>query len=186
MATHTSSRTGLTLDDADPDDRKIIDRQRDAARKSGKEGGDRSGLDQDRADLLAAFDEGAAAPSKDPAAAPSAPSGSDSGRGGKAKGKPSGGRSGFLRPGLRPPRTLSTRDSAGFALGMVLYALTVSYIRYGKAGPRGWMAAKFLNKPLQGDDLKAGGKASEHPKSGRGPNGEQPAEGHMDPNVPIA
>jgi hypothetical protein len=56
----------------------------------------------------------------------------------------------------------------GFALGLVLYALTVSFIRYGAKGPTGWLSAKFLNKPIQGEDLERenkGGSKHENPDS---------------------
>lgn len=95
------------------------------------------------------------------------------------------------KPTLRPPRSaVGGKDWAGFALGLVLHALVVSYIRYGKAGPKGWMKAKFLNSPIQGDDLESQNRKDANggvdPKpSGRGPNGEIPAEGHMDENTEI-
>jgi hypothetical protein len=59
MATFTSD-TGLELDDTDPDDRKILDRQRAAARNAGSAGDDRAGATRGRPDLEAAYDEGAA------------------------------------------------------------------------------------------------------------------------------
>ncbi|MBZ3696034.1 hypothetical protein, partial [Phyllobacterium calauticae] len=67
MATY-KTETGLELDEADPDDAKILMRQRDAARAAGKSGADRAGTTKGRADLERAFDEGAAS-----AAAPDAP-----------------------------------------------------------------------------------------------------------------
>lgn len=176
----TTSATGLELDDTDPEDRKIMARQRDAARQSGRTGGDRSGTSRGRADLASAYDEGAAE-----AAAPSAPAAASSKPGAAAAKGSKGGRSPAAAvkatakdlpiPRLRPPRTASAKDAGGFLLGLVLHALVVSYIRYGSEGPTGWMKAKFLNKPLQGEDL-------EPPK---GPNGEEAAEGQIDPNKPI-
>jgi hypothetical protein len=85
---------------------------------------------------------------------------------------------------------VSGKDLGGFALGLVLHALVVSYIRYGKAGPRGWLSAKFLNSPIQGDDLEKENRKSQNngvdpAPSGRGPNGEVPAEGHMDDDTKI-
>jgi hypothetical protein len=50
-----------------------------------------------------------------------------------------------VSPTLRPTK-LSASDGAGFLLGLWLYALGLSYLREGPAGPRRWMAAKFLNK----------------------------------------
>ncbi|MCU1449333.1 MAG: hypothetical protein JWP02_1503 [Acidimicrobiales bacterium] len=38
-------------------------------------------------------------------------------------------------------------EGAGFLLGLVLYALVLSYIKYGPDGVRGWLAAKFFNRP---------------------------------------
>jgi hypothetical protein len=173
----TTSATGLELDDTDPEDRKIMARQRAAARQSGRTGGDRSGTARGRADLASAYDEGAAE-----TAAPSTPAAASSKPGAVAA---NGGRSraasvkatakGLPMPRLRPPRTTSAKDAGGFLLGLVLHALVVSYIKYGSAGPTGWMKAKFLNKPVQGEDL-------EPPK---GPNGEEAAEGQIDPHKPI-
>lgn len=51
-----------------------------------------------------------------------------------------------VSPTLRPPAKLSASDGAGFLLGLWLYALGLAYLREGPAGPRRWMAAKFLNK----------------------------------------
>lgn len=203
MAKYTTE-TGLELDEAVPDDRKILERQRDAARQAGREGADRAGTTKGRADLESAYDEGtseAAAPSSEGTGGggsstgkPSAParsgrSGSRSGGGGKGR-KGSGGGGGLLRPTLQPPRSpVGGKDWAGFTLGLVLHALVVSYIRYGKEGPKGWLKAKFLNKPIQGD-LERESRKDEHngvdpTPSGRGPNGEVPAEGHMDDNTQI-
>jgi hypothetical protein len=38
---------------------------------------------------------------------------------------------------------------AGVILGAVLWALVLNWLRYGAAGARGWLSAKFLNKPMQ-------------------------------------
>jgi hypothetical protein len=104
-----------------------------------------------------------------PAAAPAAPAAA------KAK-KPAAGRVRKLQdtvkavpsPTLTPPRKVKAADMGGFAFGLVLYALAVSYIRYGAKGPPGWLAAKFLNKPIQGEDLERennGGSRHENPDS---------------------
>lgn len=180
MATFTTE-TGLTLDDTDPEDRKILARQRDAARASGRTGGDRAGATRGRADLASAFDEGAAeaaAPSAPAAAGKTAAAGAAKARSGKKRGAAAAAATtarSIPTPTLRPPRTANLKDASGFALGMVLHALVVSYIRYGAEGPKGWLKAKFLNKPIQGSDL-------EGPK---GPNGEEAAEGEIDPSKPI-
>jgi hypothetical protein len=50
-------------------------------------------------------------------------------------------------PSLRPPRRLSAADGGGFLLGLVLFGIAQSYIRYGTTGVRSWFAAKFLNRP---------------------------------------
>lgn len=60
--------------------------------------------------------------------------------------KPSSGGPGWA-PTLRPPRRPSIADGSGFALGMVLYALGLNYLRHGRAGVKGWLRAKFLNQP---------------------------------------
>ncbi len=46
-----------------------------------------------------------------------------------------------------PTLTPAVSDGTGFALGMVLYALGLNYLRYGPAGVKGWLSAKFFNKP---------------------------------------
>lgn len=53
---------------------------------------------------------------------------------------------------LTPPslRKLNAADASGFAFGLVAYCLFINYLRYGPAGVRGWIAAKFVNKPLTG------------------------------------
>lgn len=75
------------------------------------------------------------------------------GRSGPAGGQ-RGGSPTFARPAgsagsslPHPTLTPSMSDGTGFALGLVLYALGLNYIRYGPPGVRGWLAAKFLNKP---------------------------------------
>jgi hypothetical protein len=49
------------------------------------------------------------------------------------------------RPTLRPSRG----DGTGFALGIVLYALGLNYLRYGWPGVTGWVAAKFTNRTME-------------------------------------
>ena len=191
MAKYTTE-TGLVLDEDNPEDSKILKRQRAAARKAGAEGGDRASTTRGRADLEQHYDEGAAA-----SAAPSAPAAPAPAKAGKpagGRGSKSGGLKGAVgavpTPTLKPPRSVKGKDVGGFALGLVLHALVVSYIRYGKDGPKGWLKAKFLNDPIGEDDLGAQNRKDENngvdPKpSGRGPNGEVPAEGHMDDNTKI-
>ena len=155
MATYTTE-TGLQLDEADPDDLKILQRQRATARTAGTSGADRAASTRGRADLESAYDEGARGSA--------APSSEGAGGGGGARGrrpavparsgKSSKGGGSFPKPTLTPPRSVQPKDVSGFALGLVLYALVVSYIRYGKEGPKGWLAAKFLNAPIGEDDLQ--------------------------------
>lgn len=51
---------------------------------------------------------------------------------------------------LTPPKRLNAGDASGFALGLVLYCLFINYMKYGPPGVRGWISAKFVNKPLTG------------------------------------
>jgi hypothetical protein len=200
MAKHQSHRSSLILDDDDEEDRQIIERQRTAARDAGRTGRDRAGSTSGRADLESAFDEGAQE------AATPVETGAETG-GAKTKGAPASAPKGkgkarravdgavgtvkaMPSPTLTPPKSVSPKDLGGFALGLVLHALVVSYIRYGKAGPKGWLKAKFLNDPIQGDDLESQNRKDSNngvdpAPSGRGPNGEIPAEGHMDDNTKI-
>jgi hypothetical protein len=201
MAKVTSDRTSLVLDDEDEGDRQIIERQRLAARDAGRAGRDRAGSTGGRPDLEFAFDAGANEPEpadlKEPKASKgvlgqplpsSAPKGK--GKASRALGGAVGTVKALPSPTLKPPRSLTSKDLSGFALGLVLHALIVSYIRYGKAGPKSWMSAKFLNRPLQGDELESENRKDSNTgvdpePSGRGPNGEVPAEGHMDDNTKI-
>jgi len=54
---------------------------------------------------------------------------------------------GLPTPSLTPPRRLSAADGGGFLLGLLLFALGQSYLRYGATGVTSWFGAKFLNKP---------------------------------------
>jgi hypothetical protein len=187
MAKYTTD-TGLELDEDDPEDRKILDRQRAVAKTAGSNGDDRAGSTRGRADLEQHYDAGAAE-----AAAPAAPAAAKAGKPAAGRGSKSGGGGGFgslPKPTLKPPRRPTSKDMGGFAFGLLIHALVVSYIRYGAAGPKGWLSAKFLNKPIQGDDLEKQNRKDQNngvdpTPSGRGPNGEVPAEGHMDDNTEI-
>lgn len=65
-------------------------------------------------------------------------------------------RSAPSRPARRPaPRRSSSASSgsvtdagSGWILGLIAYALFRSYVVYGPPGPKGWLAAKFINRPL--------------------------------------
>jgi hypothetical protein len=152
----TDQPTGVHLDPKDPVDAPIIARQVAAARQSGREGRDRARTTRGRADLEAAYDEGASEPEQDAKPAPAKRSGSrPAARGGGRRpgARGSGGRgakwaSGSWRPTLTPPRRV--HDAGGLLVGMALYTVTITYLRYGPAGWKGWLAAKFLNRPMQG------------------------------------
>jgi hypothetical protein len=153
------TRTGLTLDPADPTDAQILKRQASAARKAGREGGDRAKVTQGRADLEAAYDEGAQATATGPEDESTGES-SGPGRGRRAwdRYRQMGPGWGSVKP--TSPARLPTRaaDAGGFAAGLLLYTVTVIYIRYGPEGWKGWLKAKFLNQPMD----PPGGKAKGH------------------------
>lgn len=50
-------------------------------------------------------------------------------------------------PGIRGPAPIS--DGAGFVLGLLVYALVLNFLQGGAPQARGWLAAKFINKPYQ-------------------------------------
>lgn len=64
---------------------------------------------------------------------------------------------------LTPPKKLTANDGAGFLGGLLLYVLALNYLRYGKDGVKGWLAAKFVNRPWSPPDdsgAEDGGSAS--------------------------
>jgi hypothetical protein len=71
---------------------------------------------------------------------------------------------GSWSPTLRPPTR--ARDAGGLAFGLLLYTAVITYIRYGPAGWKGWLSAKFLNKPLQGLPSSSTGGPSKSSGSG--------------------
>ncbi|MEV4557790.1 hypothetical protein AB0K51_12410 [Kitasatospora sp. NPDC049285] len=151
MAKHRGRPAGeLRLDPGDPTDRQIIGRQVAAARQSGRERRDRAGSTRGRADLEQAYDEGAAEPDEEE---PAAAGPGRAARAGAAVGKGAQASADYLskgrwRPTLTPPTR--ARDAGSLLTGLLLYTVAITYIRYGAAGWRGWLSAKFLNKPLQG------------------------------------
>lgn len=169
--------TGLELDESDANDADILARQRAAARESGRSGGDRARTARGRTDLESAYDAGVVETSAPevPPAVPAAAGGraarpATARKGAGAKGGGRGGKGGGSIPGPRliPPRSTKAKDWGGFAFGLVVHALVMSYIRYGKEGPKGWLRAKFLNRPIQGEDLERenrGGSRHENPDS---------------------
>lgn len=46
-------------------------------------------------------------------------------------------------------------DPAGAIAGVLAYALIINGIRYGTPGITGWLKAKFLNEPMQGQAANA-------------------------------
>lgn len=58
---------------------------------------------------------------------------------------------------LTPPRKPSAGDLGGFAAGLLLYALALSFLRYGPAGPKAWLMAKFLNRPMTTEEAREAG-----------------------------
>jgi len=46
-------------------------------------------------------------------------------------------------------------DPAGAIAGVLAYALIINGIRYGTPGITGWLKAKFLNQPMQGQAVNA-------------------------------
>lgn len=61
-------------------------------------------------------------------------------------------------PALRGPNWIN--DGAGFLLGVVLYALALNYVQGGPGQARGWLSAKFLNKPYQRTGSSSHAKAA--------------------------
>lgn len=149
-----TSPTGLVLDPSDPDDAKILRRQRQAAVQAGREGRDRAKSTRGRHDLEGAYDAGAAEaagarfiPLEEAEAA--------KGGGGAPSTAPAAGGTASKGPGwksFRPtsPARVPTRaaDAGGFAAGLALYTVAIIYIRYGPEGWIGWLKAKFLNQPI--------------------------------------
>lgn len=104
-----------------------------------------AGLEQVRRIQRSQPDSGGFA-SDDPEPPPALPPAGGGPAGGKPKAKPTPGPQ-ISSPTLTPPSKLSAADGGGFLLGLVLFAIGQSYIRYGTAGVTGWFAAKFLNRP---------------------------------------
>jgi hypothetical protein len=180
-------RDGVALDPSNPDDRRIIKRQQQAARQAGREGRDRGRTTRGRADLEAAYDQGAAAArdeNGDQADEDQADGEESAPRSAGARVKAAGGKAvgaaktaakgvnkagkplskGRWRPTLRPPTRL--RDGGSLLTGALLYTAAITYIRYGPDGWKGWLAAKFLNKPMAGPPPSALGNDSSSGKAG--------------------
>lgn len=54
---------------------------------------------------------------------------------------------GAARKVARPGGPGFVNDSAGWVLGLVVYALVLNYLQGGAAQARGWLGAKFINRP---------------------------------------
>lgn len=85
------------------------------------------------------------------------------------------------RLSLLPPRRLTARDGSGFLFGLLLYVLGLNYVRHGPDGVKGWLSAKFLNKPwTPPDDSPADHRIKRHDpadsvKTGDGGTARAPA-----------
>lgn len=157
--TSPKGATGVHLDPSDPGDARIIARQVETARQSGRDGLDRAGSTRGREDLEAAYDEGAAEGAAPAAAAEGKPKGKGGSRPWPKVGSSKTGPGwGSLRP--RSPARVPTRaaDAGGFLTGLALYTVVVIYIRYGPEGWKGWLSAKFLNKPMASGNQSSDGK----------------------------
>lgn len=64
---------------------------------------------------------------------------------------------------MKPPTRAA--NAGGFLTGLALYTVVVIYIRYGAAGWKGWLSAKFLNKPMASS---ASGSAATKPTTKHG------------------
>ena len=58
---------------------------------------------------------------------------------------------------LTPPKKVTAKDGAGFVFGMFAYVLMLMYIKHGPAGVKGWLGAKFVNKPWTPPGKRGGG-----------------------------
>jgi hypothetical protein len=142
------STGSVGLDPSDSIDRQIIARQVGAARQAGREGRDRAKVTRGRPHLETAYDEGATEGDGDDEGQEEEPEENRSSRGKDAWQKANRGSWKAFKP--RSPARPVTRvgDAGGLLSGMLLYTAVVIYIRYGPAGWKGWLSAKFLNKPM--------------------------------------
>lgn len=158
----------MNLDPNDPVDRRIMTLQQKAARQAGREGRDRAAVTRGRPDLEAAYDEGAAEAAADNEDQGDEDQGDEDqgdkakkspqprpgraaarrGRRGRGKAPKRGLSRGRWQPTLKPPTRV--RDAGSLLTGMLLYTAVITYVRYGPDGWKGWLGAKFLNKPMAG------------------------------------
>lgn len=90
----------------------------------------------------------AAGPAVAPAATPAPKASASSSSRPRSSSSTRSSRLSWSKVGLTPPRKPDVGDLGGFLAGLVGYALFLSYIRYGPGGPKGWVEAKFINKPM--------------------------------------
>jgi hypothetical protein len=155
MAT-VRTRTGVELDESNPEDAKILRRQRAVARRRGVLHGlhtenspyekpDRQAVTGGRQDLEEAFDEGAAQrdrlrqealdaqPDADEESEDEKPQEDGDTRGQRTRAAAEGG------PAL----------SAGLVLGFLAYSAFIQIFQGGMAQLNGWIKAKLINEPYQ-------------------------------------
>lgn len=175
-------RRRLKLDPSDPEDRRIIKRQQQAARQAGREGRDRTSSTRGRPDLEAAYDQGAAAArdEQDPDAESDDQADEDEAAPGRAAQLKAGVRSaasktragvnkagaplskGSWRPSLKALTggPIRAQDAGSLLTGALVYTAIITYIRYGPDGLKGWLAAKFVNRPMAGPPASSLGKGA--------------------------
>lgn len=50
----------------------------------------------------------------------------------------------------RTARQQTAHEVGGLLFGLIVYSLVINGIRYGTPGVKGWLSAKFVNRPMQG------------------------------------
>ncbi|HEV8675022.1 MAG TPA: hypothetical protein VGX21_13325, partial [Methylomirabilota bacterium] len=129
------------------------DGRRQSAYQAGVEGRSFEDLDEetrDTAGAIEAWESGVTERDEAPAGGPAAePADQDT----DDENPPAGG--GRARPQLKGPGG-AVNDGAGFVLGALLWALVLAYLRGGPPMVKGWLRAKFLNKPYQAGTGDAG------------------------------
>lgn len=69
-------------------------------------------------------------------------------------------------PSKRSGKQQIAHDTGGLLFGLIVYSLVINGIRYGMPGVKGWLSAKFVNRPVQG--LAAGGAGGGSGQGGGG------------------
>jgi hypothetical protein len=131
------------------------DGRRQSAYQAGVEGRSFEDLDdetRDTAGAIEAWESGVTERDEAPADDERAPAeGADQGTG--DENPPAGG--GRALPRVKGPGG-AVNDGAGFVLGALVWALVLAYLRGGPPMVKGWLRAKFLNKPYQAGSGDAG------------------------------